>query len=300
MPLHAETALSPAQVWWLAIRPRTLTLAVVPVLVGAVLAWHEAQVFRALPFIAALVSALAIQIGTNLLNDASDGENGFDRPGRLGPPRITASGWATAAEVRRAALAAFLVATVAGLYCVAVGGLPILAVGIASLLAGWAYSRGPLPIAASATGEVFVLIFFGVAAVAGTAWLMSLKLSLAAVMSGILIGLPSSAVLLINNHRDREADAAAGRRTLAIVLGLEATRLFYVGLLTLAAVMGIFVALALGSPWMLLTLLALPYALRLSHMMMDEPIGSGLNALLGRTASYQIVLAALLIFGLMM
>lgn len=289
---------SPGQIWWYAIRPRTLTMSVVPVLVGAVLAWREAQAFRPLPFLAALASALAIQIGTNLLNDASDGETGLDRPDRLGPPRVTAQGWASAAEVRRAAIFAFFVAALAGLYCIQAGGMPILAIGIASLGAGWAYSRGPAPISASAAGEVFVLVFFGIAAVSGTAWLMSLAPSLAALPAGVLIGLPSAAVLLVNNHRDRAADARAGRRTLAIALGVARTRRLYRLVLVAAALLGPAVGLALGSGWPALTVLALPFALRLSTEMTTEPIGPGLNGLLGRTAGYQIVLAALLCLGL--
>lgn len=300
MSLQIDSTLSPAQIWWLAIRPRTLTMAMVPVLVGAVVAWHDAHVFRFWPFLAALVSALAIQIGTNLYNDASDGESGLDRSGRLGPPRITAAGWMRAADVRRAARAAFFIALLAGIYCVYAGGLPILGIGLASLMAGWAYSRGPMPIAASATGEVFVLLFFGIAAVTGTAWLMALKPSLTAVMSGVLIGLPSSAVLLVNNHRDRDADAVSGRRTLAIVLGIAATHGVYTGLLVAAAVMGLAVAVAAGHAAPALTLLALPFALRLARAMVGEPIGPGLNVLLGRTASYQILLAALLCVGLML
>lgn len=298
MSLDVETIVSPGNVWWQAIRPRTLTMAVVPVIVGAVVAWQEAHIVRPLALMAALVCALAIQIGTNLLNDAADGEIGLDRAGRLGPPRITASGWATAADVRRAAYAAFAFAALGGIYCASVGGLPILVVGIASILAGWAYSRGPKPIAMTATGELFVLLFFGLVAVMGTAWLMNPVPSLTAAMAGMLVGLPSSAVLLVNNHRDRDADARAGRRTLAIVLGVEGARLFYVGLLVLAAVMGIFIAFSVGTAWPLLSLLGLPFALRLARTMMDESIGAGLNDLLGRTASYQIVLAGLLCLGL--
>jgi 1,4-dihydroxy-2-naphthoate octaprenyltransferase len=275
-------------------------MAMVPVLVGAVVAWHDAQLFRFWPFLAALVSALAIQIGTNLYNDASDGESGLDQSGRLGPPRITAAGWARATDVRRAARTAFFIALLAGAYCVYAGGLPILGIGLASLMAGWAYSRGPMPIAASATGEVFVLLFFGIAAVTGTAWLMALKPSLTAVMSGILIGLPSSAVLLVNNHRDRTADAESGRRTLAIMLGTATTHWVYASLLVAAAVMGLAVAFVAGHATPALTLLALPFALRLSRAMMEERIGPGLNVLLGRTASYQILLAALLCIGLML
>lgn len=286
-------------VWWQAIRPRTLTMAVVPVAVGAAVAFGEAGRFAFVPVAAALIGALAIQIGTNLFNDASDGETGLDRPGRLGPPRVTAEGWATAAQVKAAAKLAFAVATAAGVVAIGYGGVTILAVGVASLVAGWAYSRGPAPISQGPFGEVFVLIFFGIVAVCGTHWLVAREPSLLALVAGIVVGLPAAAVLLVNNHRDRDCDAANGRRTLAIRLGMAATRRLYAALLAATVALPIGFGLAAGRPWLVIAVAAVPCAVPLIRGMAHEPIGQGLNLLLGRTAVFQAVVAALFVAGVL-
>jgi 1,4-dihydroxy-2-naphthoate octaprenyltransferase len=273
-------------------------MSVVPVLTGAALAWTETGRFVLVPVLAALIGAFAIQIGTNLLNDVSDGESGLDRPARLGPPRVTTEGWASAAQVKAAALLAFATAAFAGLVLVVVGGLPILAIGIAALVAGWAYSRGPAPIAAGPLGELFVLIFFGVVAVGGTYCLLADRPSWTMLFAGILVGLPAAAVLLVNNHRDRFDDLRAGRRTLAIRLGLRATRrlyaVFIAGTLALASAM----ALVDARPELALPLAAAPTAWRLIQEMKDARIDSGLNLLLGRTAGFQAMVAGLFALGL--
>lgn len=299
MSLSSLAAPSAFTVWWMAIRPRTLTMAIVPVVAGALVAWHEAAVFRPLAFLAALVSALAIQIGTNLLNDASDCEAGLDRPGRLGPPRVSAEGLATPVQVKRAAKIAFTLAALAGLVCIAIGGVPIAAVGLASLLAGWAYSRGPAPISASAFGEVFVLLFFGVVAVGGTHYLMLEHASLLALLTGVAVGLPAAAVLLVNNHRDRAGDALNGRRTLAIRLGIGRTRALYVAMLVSAGLGAASLALLTETQAPLLALLALPVAAMLGREIHRLRIDGGLNELLARTAGYQLLLLALIALGLL-
>lgn len=292
-------AIKPTQrsVWWQAIRPRTLTMAVVPVLVGAAIAWQETGRVGFLATAAALAGALAIQMGTNLFNDASDAETGLDRSGRLGPPRVTAEGWASAGEVRAAAALAFLVAMIAGVVAVAYGGVPILIAGLASLLAGWAYSHGPAPISQSPFGELFVLIFFGVVAVCGSHWLVAREPSATALMAGVAVGLPAAAVLLVNNHRDRDSDARGGRRTLAIRVGPRATRLIYAGLLAATIALPAVVGLSSGRPWLLLVLAAIPHALTLGRDMARQT-GSDLNLLLARTAQFQALTAALMVAGL--
>lgn len=297
-PELVPPALPAASIWWLAVRPRTLTMALMPVLVGAALAWHDVAQFRPLPFLAALLGALAIQIGTNLANDASDGESGLDRPGRLGPPRVTALGLASAAQVKLAAMLAFTVAAIVGLVAIHAGGWPILGIGIASLVSGWAYSRGPWPISASPFGEVFVLLFFGIIAVCGTYWLMALHISAAAFIAGVLVGLPAAAVLLVNNHRDRAGDSINGRRTLAIMIGDAASHHLFAVLVVSAAALGPLLALVSRHAGPCLTLLAMPLAVHLIRQFYREPTGTGLNNVLARTALYQIVLGVLLICGL--
>ena len=277
--------------WIRAARPRTLTISLAPILVGAAHAVAVFGTFRALPVAAATVAAVAIQVATNLANDAADGERGLDGPGRLGPPRVTGSGLATPAETRRAAVLASVAAALAGLVAVYYGGVPILMIGVASLAAAWAYSNGPRPISASATGEGFVIAFFGVAAVVGIEWLAAAAVDPAAIALGVAIGLPAAAVLTVNNHRDRVQDAGNGRRTLAIRLGVEGTRRLYAAELLAAPILAA-ATLApdhpLGAPAVLATLVP---ALGLARRLAATPIGRGLNTHLAATGAYQLLLA---------
>lgn len=300
MSLSSVPAPSKLSVWWYAIRPRTLSMSIVPVVVGAVLAWRDAGRIAFAPVLAALIGALAIQIGTNLFNDASDGESGLDKPARLGPPRVTAEGWASAALVKAAATFSFLVAAVAGVALIAIGGVPILAAGVASLLAGWAYSRGPSPISMGPFGEAFVLIFFGIVAVGGTHYVLVKSTSWMALSAGVFVGLPAAAVLLVNNHRDRDGDALSGRRTLAIRLGAAATRRLYAALLAGTLALACAIALVSGRPALALPLAALPMAAMLIGAMRDARSGCDFNRLLARTAAFQAVAAALFALGLVL
>lgn len=285
--------MTPQNIWLLGMRPRTLTMAAVPVAVGAVLAWAGGADRDWATFAATLICAVLIQVGTNLFNDANDGERGADGPDRIGPVRITGSGLAKPKQVRRAAIACFGAALIAGLYLVVVGGLPIFLVGIASLIAGYAYSAGPRPLSHGPLGEVYVIVFFGLIAVAGSYYLQSLRFpNGAVVLTGIAIGCYAAAVLLVNNLRDTVADLRAGRKTLAGRLGTQASRLLY-GLLVLlpfpmlAAAWG---TRALGLVW-----IALPACLWLVLLFARMPVGPGMNAQLGRTALVQVLLGALLI-----
>ena len=161
------------RVWWTAIRPRTLSIAVTPVLLGTALAWADGSVRHWTVLLAALSCALLIQIGTNLHNDVVDFQRGTDRPDRVGPIRVTAAGWVHADAMHRATAYCYGLATLLGSYLVVQGGWPILLAGVSSLLAGWAYSGGSRPVSHSALGEVFVLVFFGLVAVTGSHWLQS-------------------------------------------------------------------------------------------------------------------------------
>lgn len=285
------------RLWLLAIRPRTLTIAVAPVLAGVALAWSEARSFDALALAATLLGALAIQAGTNLWNDVGDALRGGDQPLRQGPPRVTALGWASPDRVRAAALTAFAVAVAAGLYLAWLGGWPIVALGLASLLAGWSYSGGPWPIAYSALGEVFVIAFFGIGAVAGTAWLQAGAVGPGALVLGLAIGLPAAAVLMANNYRDMAADRLAGRRTLAIRLGIPGSKVAYAAMMLAPFP----VLLGPGAPdggWV--TLAAAPEAVRLILAFASQPRGPAFNRILAHTARYQLLLAALFAAGTML
>lgn len=282
------------RLWLAAMRPRTLTIAVAPVLAGAGWAWAEFHVLRPLPLLVALLAALLIQAGTNLWNDLGDYLRGGDQPMRQGPPRVTALGWTTPERVRWAAQACFALAALAGLYLGWLGGWPIVALGAASLLAGWAYSGGPRPIAYTALGEVFVIAFFGLGAVAGTVWLMADGLSMRTLLVGAAIGLPAAGVLMANNYRDMEHDRLVGRRTLAIRLGFDGSKLAYAAFVLLPFPLLLIPVMPVGT-W--ITVLAAPWAVRLLLAFAATPRGPAFNALLAGTARYQLVLAALLAAG---
>lgn len=298
-PANAASPPPGWRLWWTAARPRTLTIAATPVLLGSASAFAEGAPLAWLPALAAFCCALLIQAGTNLHNDAADFERGNDTPERVGPLRVTAAGWATPAAVRAAALALFAAAFLLGGYLVAVGGWPILAVGLASLVAGWAYSGGPRPLSHTPLGELFVWIFFGVVAVMGSHWLQAGRLSALALLGGAAVGLIAAAVLMLNNFRDMAGDARAGRRTLALVLGAAGARRAYgVMLLTPFAVPAVLVLQ--GRPGALLTFAALPLCLALVRRLARCEPGPALNLLLAETARAEFVFGLLLAAGLLL
>lgn len=282
------------RLWLTAIRPRTLLIAVAPVLAAVGLVLDQGHGLRPLPLLATLLGAVLIQAGTNLWNDVGDAARGGDQPMRQGPPRVTALGWATPARVRNAALVSYGAAALVGLYLAWVGGWPILALGSASLVAGWAYSGGPRPIAYTALGELFVLAFFGIGAVAGTVWLQTATLSPQALMLGVAIGLPACAVLMVNNYRDLEADRLVGRRTLAIRLGPDGAKAAYAGMM-LAPFAVLMSPAAPEGGWV--TLVAAPLAIKLVLAFATTPRGPDFNRILAATARFQLVLAALVALG---
>jgi 1,4-dihydroxy-2-naphthoate octaprenyltransferase len=284
--------------WIRAARPRTLALSIAPIVVGAAHAGALHGRIAALPVAAATISALAIQIATNLANDAADGEKGLDGSARLGPPRVTGQRLMTAAEVRRGAIAATLVAILAGFVAVAAGGLPILLVGLASILAAWAYSAGPRPISATPFGEFFVIAYFGIAAVVGTEWLAVGMVDLSALGLGFAVGLPAAAVLTVNYHRDRDGDALNGRRTLAIVVGPRgAVGVYAVELLT-APLATAAVLAGEGRALWYLPLFAVPIAFRHVVRLAGMSIGRGLNGRLAATSGFQMLLVAAIVAAL--
>jgi len=280
--------------WVAAARPKTLLLAATPVLGGIALGVSDTGRLAPLVAFATLGAALAIQIGTNLHNDAADFERGTDTPDRLGPPRATAQGWFSARQVRTAAHLTFGFAFLLGLLLVARGGWPILAVGIASLVSGYAYTSGPRPIAYGPFGEVYVLAFFGLASVAGSYYLQTLTLRWPTLLLGVALGLPAAAVLLLNNYRDLETDRAAGRRTLCQVLGRPRARVLYALLLLLPAALLVGPGLP-GATW--LSLGAVPLALMLIARLYAGARGAALNVMLAQTGLYQALLTLLLIGG---
>ena len=281
--------------WVSAARPKTLPLTLTPVISGIALAVADHGTLSPSIAVCTLIAAMAIQIGTNLHNDAADFERGTDTADRLGPPRATAQGWLSARAVKTAAHLMFGLAFVLGLVLLVRGGLPILLLGLASIAAGYAYTSGPRPIAYGPFGEIYVLLFFGVAAVGGSYYLQTLSLGWTPLLTGVALGLPAAAVLLVNNYRDLETDRAAGRRTLCHYLGRPGARALY-SLLLIAAIPILMLSGLPGATWTLLA--ALPFAAWLSLRLFRGAAGTALNDQLARTAQYQVALTVLMIIGL--
>jgi 1,4-dihydroxy-2-naphthoate octaprenyltransferase len=278
---------SPAAAWWSAARPRTLTTSIAPVAVGTACAHADGGVAVAAA-IAALFGAFAIQIGTNFANDVFDARRGADGPDRRGPPRAVSSGWISARAMFSAMLAAFAVATGCGVYLVAVAGWPVVAIGVASVLSGVAYTGGPYPLAYHGLGDVFVLAFFGIVATCGTAFVQRGHVPGLALIAALPIGALATAVLVVNNLRDRDGDARVGKRTLAVVLGRRGALLEYAALI--ASAYAILVALvAQRGPWLALPAITLPLGLVQLRALAAAVEGPSFNRCLAATA--QLVLA---------
>jgi 1,4-dihydroxy-2-naphthoate octaprenyltransferase len=283
--------------WLMAARPKTLTAALVPVMVGTALA-YGLGVGRWLPALAALVGAMFIQIGTNLTNDYYDFKKGADTEERLGPKRVTQSGLIAPGTVLASALACFGLAVLTGIYLVVVGGWPIVAIGVASVLAGYAYTGGPFPLAYHGLGDVFVFIFFGLVAVPGTFYVQALTVGPAAWWAAIPVGAIGTALLVVNNLRDASTDVKAGKRTLIVRLGTTAGKVEYVVLLAAAYVTPLAMwGLGLASPWVLLALLSAPVAVPPLKLVLGAQ-GAALNPALGGTAKLQLVFGLLFSVGL--
>jgi 1,4-dihydroxy-2-naphthoate polyprenyltransferase len=281
--------------WVQGARPRTLVAAVCPVLVGTAAAAAEGPVvaWRAA---AALVVALALQIGVNYANDYSDGRRGADTADRLGPVRLTATGLAAPAEVRRAAAIAFAVAAVAGLALAVAVDLRLLLVGVAAIAAAVLYTGGPRPYGYAGFGELAVLVFFGVVATCGSAYVQLERVPATALAGSLVVGLGAVAILLANNVRDIDGDRLAGKRTLAVRLGRRRSRDLFTAVV--AAMFGVAALLGLARPPVLITLVAVPLAVVPVRLVRSRADGPGLIAALGATARLQLAVSLLLTVGL--
>ncbi|MGY1684024.1 1,4-dihydroxy-2-naphthoate polyprenyltransferase [Geodermatophilus sp. SYSU D00867] len=284
---------TPAQ-WVAGARPRTLPAALAPVLVGTGAA-AALDGFRLVPALLALLVALALQVAVNYANDYSDGRRGTDAV-RVGPMRLVGSGAASPRAVLTAALLSFAVAGVAGLVLAALSSWWLVAVGAVCIAAAWTYTGGPLPYGYRALGEVFVFVFFGLVAVAGTTFVQTGRVEGLALAAAVPIGLLSVALLVVNNLRDVEGDARVGKRTLAVLLGDRATRRFYVGLLAVA--FAVVVAIGVGRPWALLALAAAPLAVPPSRVVLSGGRGPALIAALQATGLLTLATGVLLGAGL--
>jgi 1,4-dihydroxy-2-naphthoate octaprenyltransferase len=292
--------MSGVRIWLMAARPRTLPAAVAPVLVGTSLAGF-AHVFHPLRFLAALLGAVFIQVGTNLSNDYSDARRGADAEDRLGPVRVTAGGLVPPRQVLVATYVTFGLAVLAGVYLIVVAGWQLLIVGTASILAGVAYTGGPKPYGYEGLGEVFVFLFFGVVAVAGSFFVQVKHLSWEAFALSVPVGLLAAAILVVNNVRDIDSDRRADKRTLAVRLGRERTRGLFAAVVYLAYILTP-VTWLFGptTAWVLLPWLTLPLAIGVVRTIRSRSDGPSLNGALAQSGMLQLAFCMLLSAGLLL
>ncbi|PAW65819.1 MAG: 1,4-dihydroxy-2-naphthoate octaprenyltransferase [Opitutia bacterium Tous-C1TDCM] len=289
-----------AAIWFGALRPRTLPAAVAPVAVGAALAAQGGN-FQWAPALLCLVFALLVQVGTNFANDYYDFIKGADTAARVGPRRAVAAGLVAPATMRNAMIGVFVAAFLSGLGLVAWGGPWLLVVGVASIFCGVAYTGGPYPLAYHGLGDVFVFLFFGLVAVGGTYFVQAGRLPWDAILAGVPVGLLAANILVVNNYRDAETDAAAGKRTLVVKLGRPAARVQFAGSLAAAFAVPVYFAFGRGyGPWVLLPLAALPLAWAHLRRLRDGKTPAELIALLGDTGKLLALYAALFAAGLVL
>lgn len=297
------------EAWLMAARPHTLPAAAAPIFVGVGLALRDG-VFAPLPALAAFVGATLIQIGTNFANDYYDAVKGADTEEREGFTRVTAGGLIDPAEVKRAMYLTFAAAILVGTSLVYVGGVPILVVGLLSVASGIAYTGGPYPLGYHGLGDLFVFVFFGVIAVTGTYYVQAVTtlagafpvgipegtVPLAAVVASLPVAGLSTAVLVVNNVRDREEDAQTGKRTLAVRFGYTFSRIEYVGLLALAYAVPVWFYVQKGAGFtVFLSFLSLPLAGAVTRTVLTETGGDELNPALSQTG--QLLALYALLFG---
>ncbi len=284
----------------MAARLRTLPAAIAPVLVGTAVAYTLEEVFRPGAFVAAMLGSILIQVGTNLSNDYSDARRGADAEDRVGPVRVTAGGLVPPKQVLMATYITFGLAALCGVYLVAVSGIELLFVGIASIAAGVLYTGGPRPYGYEGLGEIFVFLFFGIVAVAGSTFAQLESWPWEAFVLAIPVGLLAAAILVVNNVRDIDSDRRAGKRTLAVRLGRERGRMMY-GLMIYGAYVLAPLPWLAGSlsAWLLLSWLTLPLAVRVVRTVRRHADGPTLNEALAQTGILQLAFCLLLCVGVL-
>ncbi len=284
-------------VWISAARLRTLPAAIVPVIVGTAVACACGGIAWA-PALAALAGAIAIQIGTNFANDVFDAEKGADGADRIGPLRAVSAGLISAAAMKRAMIAAFGVASAFGLYLAATAGWPVVAIGVAAIIAGIAYTGGPWPLGYHGLGDVFVMIFFGFVAVCGTVFVQLHAVPGLAVWAAVPVGALATAILVVNNLRDRATDERVGKRTLAVRLGRRGALVEYA--LLLAVAYAVPLALAVHAPWRALPVITAPLAIVRTRQLAAAADGPTFNGLLASTGQLLLLHGILFAVGLVM
>ncbi len=281
--------------WMVAVRPRSLPVAISPVLAGAAFGWQRTGELDPLAAALVLLASLLVQVVTNMQNDVGYTARGAERHGtRTGLPRATANGWLESRHVRGAIVVVSIVATAIGIVLFLLRGWPVLAIGVASLVAALAYMGGPKPIAYTPFGEATVFVFFGVVAVTGTDWVLTGSVGGASVLASIALGGLAAAALAINNHRDIVHDRQVGRRTFAVCYGAAASQGLFTLLLLAPFALLPAIAFEAGSASLLAPALLLPAAWALRRDFLRCPPGLAYNDLLFRCFRLQLVFAAAL------
>ncbi|HJO95918.1 MAG TPA: 1,4-dihydroxy-2-naphthoate polyprenyltransferase [Victivallales bacterium] len=284
-------------IWFLACRPKTLSASLAPVLIGTIMAYETGSIHIFISIITFL-SALGIQIGTNLANDYFDFKNGADTKKRLGPVRVTQSGLIPSIKVQKAFILVFLIAILLGIILLIRGGWPILVIGVFAIALGLLYTGGPYPYGYHGLGDIIVLIFFGPVAVGGTYYLQTLSINFTVILAGFAPGLISMAILTVNNLRDIKSDAAAGKNTIAVLLGENFARKEYLWAIVIACLIPIFIIPF--NPHHLFSLIAvltiLP-AYPLLIKIINDPVDKRLNNVLAKTSLLLVVYTVLFVIG---
>ena len=292
------------QAWWIASRPKTLIVSIAPVLLGLSLAFHNEVFSSYLVGIFTLISALMIQIGTNLINDLYDFIKGADTSNRIGPTRVVQSGMLSKRQVKFGAFVCFLMAFIIGVYLVMKGGRPILLIGSLAIISGYCYTAGPYPLGYNGFGDLFVFIFFGLIAVPGTYYLQSggSLFNIDSILIGSSIGCIAVGILCVNNIRDINEDMQAGKKTLAVRFGSNFVSNLYKTMISLPYIFIVILFFRESFFWNLslcLLLLSIPIAVKLI-IDINKIHGSELNYLLIRTSNFMRLFFVLLFIGIML
>lgn len=292
--------LSKLHIWLLAARPKTLPAGIVPVVVGGVIAYsHEG--FALLPFLAALFGSIMIQIGTNFANDLFDFKKQTDREDRIGPLRVTQAGLVTPKQTAFATIVAFGMALLVGIYLVYIGGWPIVIIGLASILCGILYTAGPYALSYLGLGEIFVLVFYGPVALAGTYYVQTLKCPTEVIIAGLPFGMISTAILIVNNLRDIETDKKSGKNTLAVRFGRTFARVEYAVMIAGAGVVPpLMTVMEFGNEFLYVTIAYLLFAPAAVRAVFSSTDGDKLNETLAATGRLLIIFGICFSIGWLM
>ncbi|WP_290730623.1 1,4-dihydroxy-2-naphthoate polyprenyltransferase [Halobacteriovorax sp. JY17] len=292
--------MSKLNAWILASRPKTLTAACGPVILGTALAYRETQTFSILIFVLTLLAALSMQVGTNFVNDYYDAIRGTDSDDRLGPTRVTQSGLIPPAEVKRGFIACFLFAILISIYLMIIGGPTIIIMGFFCILTAYCYTGGPLPLSHYALGEVFALIFFGPVAVWGTYFLQHQHFNLSILIIGLGPGLISAAIMSVNNLRDIKSDTRAKKITVATLVGPKFARAFTLSLVLSSTFIPYYAVLTLDTKWAILATLSCYPFYKTWKQVARGPIDKNLNTALGNTGKYLFIYSLIFSVGLLL